>query len=522
MIGNSVDDSQRHPERDEPGDDGEPSGSRRSRKGVPRWIAVVGCCVLVVWACLTLYDYQHVAAPAARRLWSLDASDRLAAIHDLEGSGRVDTGVAIPALVRALKDKNAEVRTAAAMALVSAVPGVAEGDSPTAADVRAALDALVKSLNDPQPAFRAVATRALWMVIFVNVLPPEQVDVEPATIAVTGRLDDPDPGVRLVAIQGLGFIGPNLLGDPPARLVAVMGDDSAPLRAAAVEALAVFYRGLPPLIPTLAKCAERAAAPVRADYVKLLGRIRPPKFSGEAVPGLISALASTNPQVVAVAASDLTAMGQAVRSRPGAPAFAAVRPLLVTLDRLINTKLHDKETSDAIVAVAAALGRLAPDTPLSDETVTALAAVLRTGDSRRRAGAAAALGRFHPTRSLFSALVGSINDQDGVVRVAVLQSIHDADFGAPFVIPKALESALEDESPDVRVAAAAALGHAGLGDDSLVRALFRHAEHDVDTRVRQMCSATLHHLRDSRKLPAAALPALPIDRHDLTKRPHGR
>ena len=154
--------------------------------------------------------------------------------------------------------------------------------------------------------------------------------------------------------------------------------------------------------------------------------------------------------------------------------------------------------------------------------MTALAAILQTGDTRRRAGAAAALGRFHPTSSLFSALVGSINDQDGVVRVAVLRAIHDAEFGAPFVIPKALESALEDESPDVRVAAAAALGHAGLGDDSSVRALFRHAEHDADMRVRQMCSASLQHLRDSRKLPAAALPALPIDRHDLSERPDGR
>ena len=105
MISNSVDDSQSHPEHNEIGNDRVPAGSRRSRRGVPRWFAVVGCCVLVVWACLTLYDYQHVAAPAARRLWSLDASDRLAAIHELEGSGRVDTGVAIPALIKALKTR---------------------------------------------------------------------------------------------------------------------------------------------------------------------------------------------------------------------------------------------------------------------------------------------------------------------------------------------------------------------------------------------------------------------------------
>ena len=79
----------------------------RFRRGVPRWISIPVCCVSVGWACLKLYDYQHPAAWAARQLWSPRRTDRVGAIHELEGSGRVDTEVAIPALIRALKDPDA-------------------------------------------------------------------------------------------------------------------------------------------------------------------------------------------------------------------------------------------------------------------------------------------------------------------------------------------------------------------------------------------------------------------------------
>ena len=285
----------------------QPPRRRRHGTGVPRWIAVVGCCVFVSWACLRLFDYQHPAARAARGLWSLQASDRLAPIREQEGSGRVDTEIAIPALIRALEDTEAEVRAAAATALVSAIPGTSGATGPTVTNVRAALRALVKSLDDRQPSVRAAATKALWMVILVNQVPAGQIDLEPATNAVTRRLDDPDPAVCLSAIQGLGAIGPKVLGDPPARLVAAMDDKTDKSREAAIEALAAFHHGLPRLIPSLVKSAEVAAPQARAGYLKLLSRVRPRSFSGDAVPGLIAALASRDGAIVAVAAADLLA-----------------------------------------------------------------------------------------------------------------------------------------------------------------------------------------------------------------------
>jgi HEAT repeat protein len=222
--------------------DNGPTESMRIRRGVPRWLILIGCCVLVFWACLRLYDYQHEAARAARGLWSLDAADRMAAVRELEGSGRVDPGVAIPALIQALGDTDREVRAAAAMALVSAVPGVRHGPTPAAKDVRAAVRALVKSLGDPQPSVRAAATKALWMVIFVNPAPTGEIDVGPVMNGLVNQLDDSDPAVRLAAVQGLGMLGPNLLGDAPPRLVAATKDESNTIRDAAVRAMGEFRK----------------------------------------------------------------------------------------------------------------------------------------------------------------------------------------------------------------------------------------------------------------------------------------
>jgi HEAT repeat protein len=476
---------------------------------------MVGCCALIAWACLRVYDNQHAAAPAARRLWSLRATDRIAAIRELEGSGRVDSVVATPALIRALEDTDAEVRAGAAMALVSSVTGVAGGNSPTVTNVRSALRALVKVLDDPQPAVRATAARALWMIVLVNQVPAGLINVEPVMDALINRLDDPEPAVRLSAIQGLGAVGPNVLGDPPARLVAAMEEESDKLRDAVVEALAAFREGLPPLIPSLVKAAEGAGPPVRAGYLRLLSRIRRPQFSGDAVPGLNNALASKDGAIVAVAANDLLAYEDAATpyryrkpARSSAP--TAVPALITALIPLIDGKAGDELTPDPVVAIAKALGRLAPDTPSSEEAVAALSKLLRAGASgtRRRVAAANALGQFRAGDSLFAALADTVEEKNLAVRVAVLGAIHDVDFGAPFVIPKSLGAALEDDSAEVRTAAASALSRAGLGVDPYVPALFRHAEHDVDTQVRIMCAWTLQHLAESRKVTATVLPDL--------------
>ena len=193
---------------------------------------------------------------------------------------------------------------------------------------------------------------------------------------------------------------------------------------------------------------------------------------------------------MSVAANDLLAYeGPAApydygqRARSDAP--AAVPALITALIPLVDSNINDELTSDPVVAIAQALGRLAPDTPSSEEAVAALSRVLRAGNTRRRVVAARALGRFPPGNSVFAALSDMISERDLAVRLAVIGAIHDVDFRAPFVIPRALGAALEDESAEVRTASASALWRAGTGIDAYVPALLRHAESDGDARVRE-------------------------------------
>ena len=500
------------PERRQCVDSVQPSERNRRRRGVPRWFAGLCCSIVIVWACIKLYEYQHAAAPAARRLWSSRASERLGAVGELERFGRADPEVAIPALVNAVDDADSRVRAHAAMALVTVVSGASGTAAPSVPDVKAALEAIGNLLDDPQPDVRATATQALWMTILVNHVPEGQIDLERATNAVTSRLDDFDPAVRLCAIQGIGIVGPKVLGEPPAKLVAAMDEGSDKHRDAAIEALAGFHDGLPRLIPSLVKSAEAADPRTRAGYLKLLSRIRPPKFSGHAVPHLISALSSLNGAIVAVAASDLAAMEGTAPSLKNGPdrsaARTAVRPLIAALSRWLDSNNSDAGAPDSVIAISEALGLLAPNTPLSDEAVAALAKVLRAGDTTRRVAAAKALRRFHPGQALFTIMTDMVVERDRAVRVAVLWAIHDIDFAAPFIVPRALDAALKDESADVRAGAAVALGHSGIAVDPYVPGLLYHAEHDANLRVRELCLATLQHLAASRKLTAAALPTL--------------
>ena len=475
---------------------------------MPPWLTLVVCCGFGVWACLWLYDYQHEAAAAARGLWSVNASARLAAVRALEGSGRVDPEVAIPALIRGLKDTDLEVRLAAAEALVCVVPGAGGGPIPSKEDLNAALATLVAMVRDPQPSVRAAATRALWMVMLVNQAPPAQLNVVPATDALIDGLEDSDPSVRLAAIQGLGAVGPRFLGVPPPELVAAIEDQSEKTRNAAVEALAVFYQGLPPLVPSLVDSAERASPQARASYVKLFGRIRPRSFSADAVPSLITALTSLDQEIVTVAAADLNAFAEARSGRDRSPVDTAVPPLIDTMERLNRNKADDRPVAETVVAIADVLGKLAPETSSSDAAVAALAMVVRGGDTRCRVAAVKALGRFPASGFLRTTLSSIIGDHDEPVRLAALNAIHDVNFGPDFVIPRSMVNALDDPSAAIRAAAAGVLGRGGQGIDLFVPILFRRARNDPDGRVREICAGTLAHLGATRAVSAAVLPDL--------------
>jgi HEAT repeat protein len=481
-----------------------PSGRSRFWKQV---VLVVGFIALCGWAVLHLYDHYHPAAPAARGLWNPQASSRLAAVHDLERFGRDDTGTAIPALIKGLRDSDAEVRAAAAVALVSVTPGVAGAPEPKKEDVRDAVTALLKALKDPQPIVRAAAAQSIWMVVLIGRLPEEEIDLKAMANTFLEQLRDPDPSVRLAAIRGLGMVGPKVWDDPPAALVAALESESERERDEAGGALPSFRRGFPPLIPTLVRSLEQASPQSRAGFLKALGQVRPPAFSADAVTDLIAALGSRDGEIVAAAVADLVVFKD--KARPAVPALVAA------LNHWIESKPIAPATSDLVVALVEALGGLAPGTPSNDEAVAALAKVSRVGETRQRIAAAKALGgkrftsnQFRRDPALFSALTSMINDRDPRIRIAAFWAIDEADFKSPFIVPKALAAALEEDSAEIREGAAAAIGHSGIGVDPFIPALFRHAEHDPDSEVRAVCYAVLNVTIRPPKVTSAAVPDL--------------
>lgn len=411
----------------------------------------------------------------------------------------------MPALVESLRDRDARVRAAAALAFVTIVPGT-RGEKPRREDISEAAAALLESMNDPQPLVRAAAAEAAWMVMSVAQVPASEPVLGDVRTALLERLGDPDASVRLAAIRGLGAIGPKVGHEPPAPLLAALGDESEKNRDAAARALTSFARGLPPLLPSLVRSLDEGRAQSHAVLLKVLEEVRPPRFTPDVFPGLVTALASHDPQVIRLAVADLLAFHQ--EAGPVVPDLAAA------LDRLIEPLSkgraeQDRPTLDLVVAIAESLLTLAPHARSQKEAVAALAKLLRLDvDPRCRIAAAKALGRFRPDPALFTALTERINDHDAQVRIAVMWSIDHADFGAEYHVPKTLAVALEDGSAEIRGAAAAALGHAGAGLDRMVPALLRHAQHDADNEVRAICCTVLEICTRPPKVTPSIIPDL--------------
>ena len=122
--------------------------------GVPGLAAVLVSGGVLVLAWLGLWERNHPAAGAARGIRAAEPVDRLKAIRELGQIGAEDTEVAIPALIAGLSDLDARVRATAALAVVTVINESIRTDS-SADEVREAVDALLGSARDPDPAVRS-------------------------------------------------------------------------------------------------------------------------------------------------------------------------------------------------------------------------------------------------------------------------------------------------------------------------------------------------------------------------------
>jgi HEAT repeat protein len=415
-------------------------------------------------------------------LGDADANMREAAAEALGEIG----APAVPGLLAALRDESWQVREAAAKALeqigAPAVPGLLAALRDESWQVREAAAKALEQIGAPAvPGLLAALRDESWQVREAAAKALEQIGA-PAVPGLLAALRDADWNARRAAAEALGEIGdaaavPGLLaalrdadadvrreaawalgriGDAAAvpGLLAALRDADADVRWAAAWALRKI--GDAAVVPGLLAALRDADWRVRWEAAAALGEI------GDAavVPGLLAALGDADANVRWAAAAALGEIGDA----------AAVPGLLAAL--------RDAD-ADVRWAAAAALGRIG-----DAAAVLGLVAALRDADERVREAAAWALRKIGDA-AVVPGLLAALRDADADVREAAAWAL--GKIGDAAAVPGLL-AALRDADADVREAAARALGE--IGDAAVVPGLLA-ALRDADERVREAAAAAL-------------------------------
>lgn len=246
-------------------------------------------------------DTTNVAVPALiSALSDPDANVRIAAANSL---GQLEDPRAIPGLVAATRDANPKVRSAAFEALtrfedprifepmLSALKDPDADVRERAAQVlgslenKQALQPLIGALADSSAGVREAAAQSLG-----------ELQDPAAASALAGALKDARPDVREAAARSLGEL--NLTKAPPA-LIAALKDPNADVREAAARSLGEMQD--PGAVPGLQASLNDSNADVRESAVQALGEIG----DSASVNALIGALKSSDAAVRRQAAQAL-------------------------------------------------------------------------------------------------------------------------------------------------------------------------------------------------------------------------
>jgi HEAT repeat protein len=317
----------------------------------------------------------------------------------VEALGRIGDAEAVPGLLEALHDADADVRWAAAAALERI------GDA-------AAVPGLLAALGDADANVREAAAAALGEIGDAAAVP-----------GLLAALRDANAGVRRAAAAALGEIG-DAAAVP--GLLHALRDAEARVREAAAKALGQI--GDATAVPGLLHALGDTAWLVRAAAAEALGRIGAP-----AVPGLLQALGNANADVRKEAARALGQIGDAA----------------VALGLL--QALRDAD-ADTCRMVARALGQIG-----DKAAVPGLLRALRDARVGVRAAAAAALGQIGDVAAV-PGLLQALRDADADTCRMVARAL--GQIGDKVAVPGLLR-ALCDARVGVRVAAAEALGQIG-------------------------------------------------------------
>jgi HEAT repeat protein len=364
---------------------------------------------------------------------------------------------AVPALLVALKDPDARVRSNAAVSLCAI----------DRTHSREAVSVLVAALDDPNPYTRAM------MALSLGGLGPEARGAVPALLKA---LKDPEAGVRRQAAMALGQIGPGEGGDAKevvAALIAAVKDPAT--RQGAVGALVNFGSAAADAVPVLLEVLKEGDASVRVDAIQILG------FGGRAaaskvVPVLMAALEDPDEMARGCATRALGMIGPTAQkavpallgvlqsARPGhrrdaAEALGRIGPAAKEAVLPLTAALKDQDREVRIEA-AHALALIVPDRARTLVSVSDLVAGLREQSTHVKYRALQALATLGPAaRAALPDVLAILPNQDAALRSGGCYALGAMGFAPESA--SALIAALKDKDLYVRLAAASALGELG-------------------------------------------------------------
>jgi HEAT repeat protein len=434
----------------------------RSRIGLQTILALALGCGVLWWVVHEVSSNSHGTNEAIRAMRSRDASERVSGIQRLGSAGPGNGQMAIPPLIVALGDADAQVRSEAAMALGYIGPDALKAGSPDDM-LRGAVTALLGLLKDPQPRVRVAAANALASIISSE-KSVGLIDHKAALVTLTESLSDPDATVRYAALGPLALVAPASGGEPPQVLVDTLKDESAGTRASAVVALACFRRGLDPRIPSLLEMIEKDKDPaVREAFRRSAASIHPPAVSAAIIPTLIAALRSPDGQVRDMACRVLMTFGP--EAREAIPALIAM-----AREEWSDSAVVDRQILALDRSAIQALPKIALETESAGQVIAVLSELIKETSPNRSAAAVAALGEIGPAAesavpALIRALSGKRLPSDPVMEALV--RIAAGPTSARKVIA-GLGGAVRTGRPEIQSATANVLGDFGPAAESAV------------------------------------------------------
>ena len=370
-------------------------------------------------------------------------------------------------LAKVLKDRNAQVRAAAATALVPLGPAA-----------RPALDNLLAALPeaelDDEGSIRSVYFPILRALAAIG---------EPAVEPLTGLLEDPSPAVRWQAAHVLGMIGKPAAAAIP-KLEKRFADDSGPVVAECVWAFVRLGGDAAKAAPLIEAALKTDEKETKVAVLQLVGRLGP---AGQKFTAQIFPLLSDEDDDIRRAVVDFA----------GTIPPQDAKPLVVPLGKLLTGRTEGVGMRRRIADVLAQLG------PAAADAADALGkAVGGDPDPTVKLAAVEALRAIGPAgRSGLAGLIRAAADplSRPDVRVEAIHALVVVAPGEKAAADAALKATQDAKTPEVRAAAALTLARFKPHDPAAVARLGELAGNDKDFAVRLAAFRSLAELG-----PAAA------------------